>query len=118
MNGEQENEQTENINENQQKDQEVNWEQEAEGDIDSDHDSEPRDPRPDEERRYPERSRIPKKLADGMILWKVTETEITDDEEPKTVNEALAGYDKEKWKAVMKEEFNSLVENYAWTLVE
>ncbi|CAI7750598.1 unnamed protein product [Closterium sp. NIES-54] len=38
--------------------------------------------------------------------------------EPATVEEALSGSQKEEWKAAMDAEFNSLIENEAWELVE
>ncbi|CAI7875745.1 unnamed protein product [Closterium sp. NIES-54] len=38
--------------------------------------------------------------------------------EPATVEEALSGPQKEEWKAAMDAEFNSLIENETWELVE
>ncbi|CAI7801563.1 unnamed protein product, partial [Closterium sp. NIES-53] len=38
--------------------------------------------------------------------------------EPATVEEALSGPQKEEWKAAMDAEFNSLIENQTWELVE
>jgi len=43
---------------------------------------------------------------------------IHEDDEPKTIEEALAGKDKNNWKKALDEEYESLIANKTWKLVE
>lgn len=66
-----------------------------------------------EETRYPVRMRRAKQFPDYKLYQAVC-----DEDEPTTVEEAMAGPDKEKWKQAMFEEYNSFQKNNAWTLVD
>lgn len=66
------------------------------------------------ERRYPLRERHPKELPDMVTFHSVSD----DVDEPKNVKDALSSDDESKWREAMKEEYDSLLENDAWILVD
>lgn len=65
------------------------------------------------ERRYPTRERHAKKFS-GMITYHTT----CNISEPTSVHEALSSDLKLEWQSAMNEEYNSLLENKAWILVD
>ncbi|KAG5864403.1 hypothetical protein JTB14_001490 [Gonioctena quinquepunctata] len=66
-----------------------------------------------EERRYPLRERKPKYFSN--LLYH-TISGIEDD--PVTVEDAMSRYDRKMWKNAMKDEYDSLIENKVWKLVD
>ncbi|KAG5888262.1 hypothetical protein JTB14_009061 [Gonioctena quinquepunctata] len=67
-----------------------------------------------EERRYPLRERKPKDFSNFKLYH--TKSGIEDD--PVTVEDAMSRYDRKMWKNAMKDEYNSLIENKVWELVD
>ncbi|KAG5868900.1 hypothetical protein JTB14_014476 [Gonioctena quinquepunctata] len=67
-----------------------------------------------EERRYPLRGRKPKDFSNFELYHTISEIE----DDTVTVEDAMSRYDREMWKNAMKDEYNSLIENKVWELVD
>ncbi|KAG5887921.1 hypothetical protein JTB14_003018 [Gonioctena quinquepunctata] len=67
-----------------------------------------------EERRYPLRERKPKDFSNFKLYHTISGIE----DDPVTVEDDMSRYDREMWKNAMKDEYNSLIENKVWELVD
>jgi hypothetical protein len=82
--------------------------------------------RPKQKSKSTNNSRMTKQLESDLgDYWKNTDEEITSFAlaniatiEPQTYQQAMESHDSTKWKEVMKEEFNSLIENRTWQLTK
>ena len=60
-------------------------------------------------------ARIPTHEPIIMLLSQATDI---DEEEPKTFAQAMNGVDSGEWKAAMEDEYQSLIENHTWKVVD
>lgn len=64
-------------------------------------------------------TRLPARYADSeMLFFALHVAEQLEHSEPATYSEAVNGPEKEKWIKAMKEEFDSLIRNKTWILVD